>query len=248
MKITFKLILLIGVIISNSCKRLVSGTIDCKDIATYTSPYGLLNSIQATVGDVYFINQKDKFMGYLFHEKPDSNYVLIDSTVNSMLISADIDVSASFDAETSKIKLLSAKIEEMIERNTQMKLKNARRIRLNRPYNFLEKVESKHLNIFEKFTDEKMMFMVITSVVMADELVLEVKNSDSTKASIQTFKIDGLTFQMRNNCDDLIDVDGKRAGVFFKALFFSYDKTTKKLIPSTQLFDFKGYIVNTVNQ
>lgn len=249
MKTIAKLCLFLSAIaFFTSCQRMVTGTINCKDIATYTSPYGLLNSIQATVGDVYYINQKDKFVGYMFHEKPDSNYVLVDSTINSMLIAADIQVSTSFDAETPKIKLISTKIEEMVERNTQMKLKNATRIRLNRPYNFLQKIETNHLKTIEKLDSDKIMFMAISSVVMADELVLEVKNADSTKAGIQTFKIDGITFQMRNNCDDLIDVDAKKAGVFFKALFFSYNKNSQKLTPSTQLFDFKGYNVNTVNQ
>jgi hypothetical protein len=165
-----------------------------------------------------------------------------------LVISADIDISASFDAETPKIKLLSTKVEEMIERNTQLKLKNAKRIRLNRPYNFLQKVETNHQKTFEKINGENITFMAITSVVYGDELVLQVKNTDSTQTSVQTLKIDGITFKMASNCNGLIDVDGKKAGVFFKALFFSYDSVTQKLIPSTKLFDFKGYNVNTVNQ
>lgn len=231
-----------------SCRRVVTGTINCKDIATYTSPYGLLNSIQATVGDVFYINQKDKFVGYMFHEKPDSSHVLIDSSINSVMISADISLSTSLDSETPKIKLLSAKIEESLERNTQLRLTNATRVRLNRPYFFLQKIETEQNATFAKLTQDNILFMVITSIVYADSLSLETKNTDATKSGIQTLKIEGITFQLTSNCNDLINVNGRRAGVFFKALFFTYDPSSKKLVPYTQLFNFKNYVVNTVNQ
>jgi hypothetical protein len=231
-----------------SCRRIVTGTINCKDIATYTSPYGLLNSIQATVGDVYYINQKDKFVGYMFHEKPDSSHVLVDTSTNSVVITADIDFSTSLDSETPKIKLLSAKVEESLEKNTQLRLSNATRVRLNRPYIFLQKIETERIGTFNKVNQEGMMFMVITSVVYSDSLMLQTKNTNTTQAGIQTIKIEGITFQLTSNCNDLISVQGKKAGIFFKALFFTYDKNAQKLVPSTQLFEFKNYIVNTVNQ
>jgi len=231
-----------------SCRRVVTGTINCKDIATYTSPYGLLNSIQATVGDVYYINQKDKFVGYMFHEQPDSSHILVDTSINSLMISADINLSTSLDSETPKIKLLSAKVEESLERNTQLRLTNATRLRLNRPYYFLQKIETEQNATFAKLTQENVLFMVITSVVYSDSLSLETKNTNTTQSGVQTIKIEGITFQLTSNCNDLINVNGKRTGVFFKALFFSYDSSSKKLIPYTQLFDFKNYVVNTVNQ
>ncbi|MCA0232854.1 MAG: hypothetical protein LCH91_20470 [Bacteroidetes bacterium] len=231
-----------------SCRRIVTGTINCKDIATYTSPYGLLNSIQATVGDVYYINQKDKFVGYIFHEQPDSSHILVDNSINSLMISADINLSTSLDSETPKIKLLSAKVEESLERNTQLKLKNATRVRLNRPYLFLQKIETEQNETFAKLNQDNVLFMVITSVVYSDSLSLETKNNSTNQSGIQTLKIEGITFQLTSNCNDLINVEGKKTGVFFKALFFSYDKNTKKLVPYTQLFDFKNYVVNTVNQ
>ena len=77
---------------------------------------------------------------------------------------------------------------------------------------------------------------------------LQTKNNSTNQSEIQTLKIEGITFQLTSNCNDLINVEGKKTGVFFKALFFSYDKNTKKLVPYTQLFDFKNYVVNTVNQ
>ncbi len=231
-----------------SCRRVVSGTINCKDISTYTSPYGLLNAIQATVGDVYYVNRKEKFVGYIFHEQPDSTQLAVENTINSVAISADIDFSTSLDTETPKIKLLSAKLEESLERNTKLRLTNAIRVRLNSPYNFLKDIENKRAGTFTAINNDSLMYMAVTSVVYADSLILETKNTDTTKTGIQTVKIDGITFQLSSNCDNLIDVDGKKAGVFFKALFFTYDRNTQKLIPYTQLFDFKTYIVNTVNQ
>lgn len=231
-----------------SCRRLVTGTVSCKDISTYTSPYGLLNSIQATVGDVYYINQKDKFVGYIFHEKPDSTDISIDGEVNSLVIAADINLAATLDAETPKIKLLSTKIEEMIERDSKLKLTNPTRVRLNTPYGFLSKIETKYIKTIDRLDTESMLYMAVTSVVYADSLALQTSNSDTSATGIKTFNIDGFTVKLTNNCNALVSVDAKKASVFFKALFFTYDKTSQKLIPYTKLFDFKGYNVNTVNQ
>jgi hypothetical protein len=227
---------------------MLTGTVSCKDIATYTSPYGLLNSIQANVGDVYYINQKDKFVGYIFHEKVDSSDVTIDSEVNSLVIAADIDLSADLDAETPKIKLLSTKIEQQLERNSKLKLIKPSRVRLKNPYKFLNRIESNYASTFGNLNNADVMFMAVTSVVLADSLALQTQNSDSTTTGIQTLKIDGFTIKLTSNCDALIDVEGNKAGVFFKSVFFTYDPQTKRLAPYTQLFDFKGYHVNTVNQ
>lgn len=184
----------------------------------------------------------------MFHQQPDSSHILVDNSINSLMISADINLSTSLDSETPKIKLLSTKVEESLERNTQLKLKNATRVRLNRPYFFLQKIETEQNETFAKLNQDNVLFMVITSVVYSDSLSLETKNNSTNQSGIQTLKIEGITFQLTSNCNDLINVDGKKTGVFFKALFFSYDKNTQKLVPSTQLFEFKNYVVNTVNQ
>lgn len=231
-----------------SCHRTISGTINCKDIQTYTSGYGILNSIHANIGDIYYINQKDKFAGYVFHVPLDTTDILHDGRATSMVIDANIDLQATLDASTTQMQILSAKIEEMIERESKLKLTNPVRVRVNTPYGVLSKIENQNLSVFERLNTKDTMFMLITSVVFSDEIVLQTSNSDTTSTQLRTLKVDGVTVKLTCNCNAIIDIDGQKASTFFKAVFFTYDKSSKKLIPYTQLFDFKGYKVNTVNQ
>jgi hypothetical protein len=240
--------LLLVLVFLCSCNRLLTGTIDCKDISTYTSPYGVLNSVQATLGDVYFINQKDKYMGYVFNEKTDTMSVITDASVNNLVIAASIDLSASLDAQGSEMQLLATKIEESLERTTRMKLHNPVRQRLENPYFFLKQIEQKQMMIIDKLHTEDMIYMAITSVVHADSLTLHVENADTSNATIKTIKIENFTVKLTCNCNSLFDVDGRQASVFFKALFFKYDRSNRKLVPISTLIDFKGYAVNTINQ
>lgn len=249
MKTTIKnlsLLLLIPLICS--CHRTISGTINCKDIETYTSGYGLLNTIHANVGDVYYINQKDKFAGYIFHAPLDTTDILHDGRATSMVIDANIDLKADLDVSTTEMQILSAKVEEMIERDSKLKLTNPVRVRVNTPYEVLSKIENQNISVIEKLNTEDTMFMLVTSVVFSDEIVLQTSNADTTSTQVRTLKVDGVTVNLTCNCNAIIDIDGQKASTFFKSVFFTYDKSSRKLIPYTQLFDFKGYKVNTVNQ
>lgn len=231
-----------------ACHKPISGTINCYDIATYTSTYGQLNTIQASLGDIYFVNEKDKYLGYVFHEQTDSTDYSIDKNVNKLIIDADIDLQVNLQTQDSKIKLLSAQLEERLERNTQLVLRNPQRLRLLKPYALLRKIENENIDIFERFADKQQLFMLVSSIVLADSIALKVSNLDSTSAGVKTLNVDGINFKLSSDCDALIDVEGKAAAVFFKSVFFKYDSPTRKLIPQTQLFDLKTYHVNTLNQ
>jgi hypothetical protein len=226
------------------CSKTISGTVSCSGINTYTSSYGLINNLHGTLGDVFFINPKEKFMGYMLHEVPDSSYILRDSSVSSFTLNAKIDLDANLDAQSS----FKAQLEQMIERNTQLRLSNAYRVRLNSPYHFLQKIEEKHANIFAKIHADSLQYMVITSEVFADSLSLNINNQSASTAAVQTLKIEGVTFKLTNNCDALEALKGHRTSVFFKAIIFDFDKKTGKITPSSKIFDPAKYQLNILNQ
>lgn len=230
-----KILLILPVLLLiSACKKEGSASVSCNQVEKFQSNLGLINLPKFTHGNIIRLNPKTKTTDQVINlSMTDNDYSPLSTRSDTETVLTNTKFSIVLSGDITKAdQSIQAKVKNEISNNTMYYLTQSYRKSMK---DALGKLNSDSIAIarIKEFAavDTNCFFIIVSSIVYADEFKFKVKRETSVDANAHIINIGDFSLSVTYDCEGAINISSKNNGIFFKPTFFRYSLGKDKIEP-----------------
>ena len=154
---------------------------------------------------------------------PDS-LIAVTKPIDSIVVLSNTDFSFSFSGDISKAdQHIQIQLENVVSNNSAFFLSNYFDSTVSQPIQLLN-YNNDFRSTLKSQQEENSIFMMIQNITYANKFEFRIKQGNNSDANLNLVSIGDFKVKVNYACQNSIQINASNGGVFYKALFFKYDK------------------------